>query len=33
MDSIALFGIGGVAATIIISVGLLAFLITKINKS
>lgn len=32
MDEIALYGIGGVAFTVLVSLGLLAFLIRKINK-
>lgn len=33
MDSIALAGIGGVATTVVIMIGLFAFVIHKVNKS
>lgn len=32
MDEIALYGIGGVATTVIVMLGLFAFVIAKINK-
>ncbi len=31
MDSIAMFGIGGVVTTVVVVIGLLAFLMRKIN--
>lgn len=33
MDEIAIFGIGGVVTTVLVVIGLLTFLIRKINKS
>lgn len=33
MDEIAIYGIGGVVTTVLVVIGLLTFVIRKINKS
>lgn len=33
MDEIAIYGVGGVVTTVLVVIGLLTFLIRKINKS